>query len=77
MGSSSATLWEWWDWAYYYLWLTALVSCVWVPIVLAGYSIGRRRIGVRSVLVFIAIEGVATALSLYLYRQLQAEMPQY
>jgi len=50
--------------------LSALVgytAFLWVPVVFLAYSVGRRRIGIRSILIFIAIEAAAVALNIYLY----------
>jgi hypothetical protein len=66
-----------WEWIVHFVFLAAYVSFLWVPIVLTAYWIGRRRIGIRSIFLFLAFEGAAVAMSLYLYYRLQAEALQH
>lgn len=48
-------------------WLAAvaIVSPVWLIFVFAAFAIGRRRLGLRELFIFVALEAVALGLAIY------------
>ena len=47
------------------LWLLILASPAWIPLVFAGYSIGRRRFGLIALILLITMECAAIPLSVW------------
>jgi hypothetical protein len=46
----------------------AALAFLWLPLVFAGYAIGRRQVGLRFVFIAISIEAVALAYFAYLLK---------
>ncbi len=43
-----------------------ILSFMWLPLVFAAYAIGRQKVGIRFLLIFVAMEAAALALAKYL-----------
>ena len=45
----------------------AYTSFLWIPIVFVAYAIGRKRVGLRFIFVFTAVEALAVLIALWMY----------
>lgn len=45
------------------------VSFLWLPLVFAAYAIGRKRFGLRLLLIAMTIEAISLALGIHVFRE--------
>jgi len=55
------------EWSELFLREAAHTSFIWVPIVFAAFAISSRRVGIRFLLLFTAVEALAISIAIWIH----------